>query len=370
MENQKSETDKLLEFQASKLTAIEQTKTLLLGDGSEYNHIKKIYGFNDTDNVILESQGKVIELQERIKEENDNNIVDEEYIINYCLDNGYILTKLENYKGKVTTPMLKAINDYINANTTARTHNTIYILMSINDVNGNNKSIKKSKRLSPQDPNKLIIVDKLINGNRYNHQHYRIIHEEGKLRSIYNWFTSLFRVSTQQEDTLSVTSIIFGIIYLIWFTLCVTGDYTVYKSNFYVMFNVISIFILISNIVYHILADNDRHISLFSSGYWYRHRDSTILYYLGTSIKNTNGDFLECFEGKIRKKFFIGRLILSIGFYALFTISYESIRAIKMNIHDNIINEVITEDKYQKTITYEKNGIFNYTITEKIKKIK
>lgn len=370
MENQL--TDKLLNDQKLIETTVQNNEQLLLSTGNdEYNHIKKAFGLDDTDKVIDNQKRRLIELNARKNQYNSNKIIDEEFLIKFCMDNGYVLTKLDHYKGKLSKEMLKSIDDYCKStghSLSSDNHYGFYILCSFNDVEADNYDLKKSKRYSKSQSNKFIILFKLSNGNTYQNSHYDYVYEEGKLNSLTNLKNKLFNVHVNQKFTL-IFFIVGLVINLIIYFALVNDIISLYYDYFpignIVISIIYSIFFLLIGRKYGWLFDSD------SNKYYYHNYDrfGSSYYYICDYISKISNISLSEFKSITIKRVMFTNVIATIILISSLFISLEIHKINYINKVGKVITNVVkTENSYSYDVI-ERKGL-TYKIKTKQFKIK
>jgi len=229
MEKIKSEIDKLTEKQASKYTKINNEKILLLGSSEQENKfydLKKALRWDDYDKKIKEEDNKGLEIDLASKE-NNCKVLSEETILEYCIKNNYVLCNLDEYKGKISIEMLEVLNTYLKNNdmniASEANLNSLYILCRFKDINNNNVEKRYKGKILP----KILLLHKIDKGNKYKNNNYRVIDEQGELKTISNFIRSLYTTFTKTTNFFRAF-ITFFIIKLLFILL---GFIVIFNSN-------------------------------------------------------------------------------------------------------------------------------------------
>lgn len=198
------ETQTLLEAQKKHFGEVEEKKVLLLGSSeksSEFYNLKKNLNWHDTDEILNEELNKTLELNQRLKENIDSNILTQQYIFDYCLKNNYVLCNIKEYKGQIPNELLEAIAKYAKDNDLRLESDAnigqLFLLCRFSDIQGNNDNLNKSKRYKKGELPKIMLLEKLLNGNAYIENHYKIIFEMGVKKPIGNFINSLYKTSVK-----------------------------------------------------------------------------------------------------------------------------------------------------------------------------
>lgn len=370
MENKNTETNELLGNQKKILEGLDKEHQLLLSADnkeSQYDDVKRMIGWDDTDKVIREKYNKVLELKEITKKNIDATILDDESIWNYCIDNNYVITNIKNYKGQVPDELLAAISDYSKSADRRLDSNAnldeLFILCRFVDTFGSdNSDIKKSKRYKQGQLPKIMLLERQIKGNAYKENHYKIIFEIGVKTPITNLWNSIFKTHGKSDNLLANFQV-FGLICLginiIALLLTTVGKIT--PENVYFAFTgwkfiptIITFVILTSTYSDY---NNDfigtyKHKEYSDWKYkgWYNHLSTTL--YNDTNLKIFN-------LKKIKFKMLLSYIIMISIFLtiSLFTVKLNNVILLsKQNvlIYDITNGNTITRD------TYIRDGIFTY----------
>lgn len=215
------EIKSLLNIQKKDLDKVEKHKVLLLGSGQEntkYDHIKEALGWDDTDKALRKETNKIVELAMLVKDNVDSQVLTQDILLKYCINNNYALINLRDYKGMIPDELLEAIDSYCKANdrniSSEANIANLFILCAFTDTRGNNDELKKSKRYRKnRSLNKIILLEKIDKGNSYSNTHFKIIAEKGEKRPISNLIKSIFMTHTKVANHLN---------YLVLFS-CITA---------------------------------------------------------------------------------------------------------------------------------------------------
>lgn len=217
-----TEAGKLLKYQEKQFKITEEKKQLLLGTAEEteqFRSLKKNLGWDDTDAVIHVELNKKLEIANAMKENIDTSILSEDALFKYCLDNNYVVCNVREYKGRIPNKLLQALKEHTEKNDMRLEADVnvglLYILCPFSELNGNNNNLKKSKRYKKGIQPKIILLEKVLKGNAYSNNHYKIITEQGYNTPIRNFVRGLYSTHSKQRNFLCVMSIFAGIPVLI-----------------------------------------------------------------------------------------------------------------------------------------------------------
>lgn len=219
-----NETKKLVSIQSKTFSKIQQNKVLLLGTGEEeskHDHIKSILGWNETDAIINDELRKTMELQAASDEHAGSIILSEHILIDNCIKDNYALANVRDYKGKIPKELLDAIYNYTNSGNNLRLEanvNDLFLYFPLSELEANNNSLDTSKRYRKGSIDKIILFERILKGNKYKSDHYKVIHEMGRKKPIRNFYRSLYythALPTCFQETIGITSTVGGIILIL-----------------------------------------------------------------------------------------------------------------------------------------------------------
>jgi hypothetical protein len=235
MDNKPSEIKNLMSAQNSKLQQIKVQESLLLEAAKEtekYEDLKKILGWNETDKVLDAEKREIMEYASRVEDCKSNEVLTALTVKNYCIENNYVLCRLDMYKGRIEESFLESIHAYLRENNLTISDPNLkmmYVLCPFTDTKANNHSIKKSKRYNKYRSPKIILLHRLDNGNEYHNEHFRIVSEHGSKNLIWNFIKSLFLTHTRTGN-MAFHALVYTVVILVFilgmFVIAMFQNYT------------------------------------------------------------------------------------------------------------------------------------------------
>lgn len=227
--NPTQEIDSLLNKQEKIQKAVLKDKEQLLLNSttdSKYDALKSTLGWNDTDKVIDAEVRLNHEYAKVLEYCNTDKVFTEELILDYCLENNYALCRLDRYKGVLAPKLLEDIMNYCKDQgwliTSPENLKQLYLLCRFDDVkDSNSTNPKKSKRYNKYKDHKIIILHKLDSRN-LNTQFYKVVSEIGKVDRLRNLMKSVFNTHTRTQNMLNNASLNFIVFLVAMIVFCIT----------------------------------------------------------------------------------------------------------------------------------------------------
>lgn len=370
------EVKNLLKVQNNDITQSKE-KILLLESNidTKYDNIKSLLGWDEEDKEIRYKTNKIVE-KETILIVEGKNILTEESVLNYCLDNNYVIVNIRDYKGRIPEILLEAISDYSTKNNirleSEANLNNLILMCPFTDI----RISKKPKRYKKGELDKIILLEKVNKGNKYSEQYYKVIAEVGKKRPLFNMIKSFFLTHTKiinHRNNSFVWFMIFGI-HTIFSIIFGNDEYWFHMNNIILSIPLTILFIKAVIPCYFkggkgdpcLNEHNDNNYTSLSSNHSNNVSTSSHLMIFSSHSFNIR---------KLRIKNQIGMQLMNLAFL-LFFLSIAHIKKCSLVKEKSaIFIELIgkSSDKinnlYEVT-TYSKKGILNYNKEIKIIKKK
>lgn len=376
---QKTETEYIIDKIKSKVDKLDKEKTQLLlnaNHDTKFNDLKKNLGWDDTDNVIDRETRTVIESLEIKNKLVDSSIFDDDSIYDYCISNNYVLANIRQYRGKLDSELLEAIEKYskdcdMRLESDANL-DCLFLLCPFSDVQENKQDIKKSKRYKNKELPKLILLEKIGDKRIYQDNHYKVIFEIGNRKPIINLVNSIFKTSIKTYNFLNnnIAWMIGFLISIIISILCTVFNDSFNSDYLYevlpLFINIITLILFLKIILPIIAGDREEpSFNFYNDGDYKRHNSGYISY--------NNTDWLNYYRYFNIKKVINVRIKVYIGSIFILLCSYLLMNGL-LRINKEVLlakrNVVVIENNIKPGFdlrkTYIRTGLFQYDLNEEL----